>query len=238
MMFKDTLEQAASAYGLELSAIQLEQFARYYELLIEWNEKMNLTALTSEQDVAVKHFIDSLTAYDAGLMTDGARMIDVGTGAGFPGLPLKIFVPRLRLTLLDSLGKRVKFLTAVADELGLTGIDIIHGRAEDLARDRAHREQYDIAVSRAVARLSVLAEYTLPFVKVGGHLLALKGRDYAVEEKEAHHALGELGGATQTIRPVHLPGLDDVRAIIDIVKQKSTPKAFPRKAGVPTKKPL
>ena len=162
----------------------------------------------------------------------------MGTGAGFPGLPLKIFAPDIRLTLMDSLGKRVRFLETVVSELGLTDVACIHARAEEAARDRAYREHYDIAVSRAVARLPVLLEYTLPFVRQGGTLLALKGRQYQEEVDEAARALKLLGGTLRDVRPVHLPGLDDVRAVIIVRKERPTPRAYPRKAGTPAKKPL
>ena len=239
MEFTEALRAAAAEAGIALSEAQLAAFTRYYELLITWNEKMNLTALTAPGDVAVKHIIDSLTAYDAALVGGAPAVIDVGTGAGFPGLPLKIFAPDIRLTLMDSLGKRVRFLETVVSELGLTDVACIHARAEEAARDQAHRERYDIAVSRAVARLPVLLEYTLPFVKRGGgHLLALKGRQYEDEAREAARALKLLGGAIEETRPVHLPGLDDVRAVLMIRKERPTPRAYPRKAGTPAKKPL
>ena len=184
-MFQDEMKKAAEAYGLYLSEVQLQQFTRYYELLIAWNEKMNLTAITEAHEVAIKHMVDSLTAYDKTLFHKGVSVIDVGTGAGFPGLPLKIFCPEICLTLMDSLNKRVKFLQTVVDELGLTGVECVHARAEEGARNKKYREQFDIAVSRAVARLPILCEYCLPFVKKGGHFLALKGRAYAEEAEEA-----------------------------------------------------
>lgn len=238
MEFTEALRAAAAAAGIALSEAQLAAFTRYYELLIVWNEKMNLTAITAPEDVAVKHIIDSLAAYDAALFGGAPAVIDVGTGAGFPGLPLKIFAPDICLTLMDSLGKRVRFLETVVSELGLTDVACIHARAEEAARDQAHRERYDLAVSRAVARLPVLLEYTLPFVKRGGHLLALKGRQYEDEAREAGRALKLLGGAIEEMRPVHLPGLDDVRAVISVRKERPTPRAYPRKAGTPAKKPL
>lgn len=237
-MFETHLKEAAAACGLNLSEEQVAQFNRYYELLVDWNTRMNLTAITEPKDVAVKHIIDSLTAYDPALMKPGATLIDVGTGAGFPGLPLKIFAPELKLTLVDSLAKRVNFLETVAGELGLKGVRCIHGRAEDLARDKKHRERYDVACARAVARLNVLAEYLMPFVRPGGTLLALKGRSYQEEADEAEKALKILGGGLVEIRPVKLPGLDDARAILTVKKKKPTPKAYPRKAGTPAKKPL
>ena len=221
-MFIEEMKKAAAGYGIELSEKQLEQFNRYYELLVEWNKVMNLTAITEPHEVAVKHMIDSLTAYDASLFTEGATVIDVGTGAGFP----------------DSLNKRVRFLQTVVDELGLQDVACVHARAEEGARNKAYREQFDIAVSRAVARLPILAEYCLPFVRRGGHFLALKGMQYQEEEQEAVKAIKVMGGSSTQTRPVKLPGLDDVRAVIDITKGMPTPKAYPRKAGTPAKNPL
>lgn len=237
-MFQDEMKKAAEAYGLHLSEVQLQQFTRYYELLIAWNEKMNLTAITEAHEVAVKHMVDSLTAYDKTLFHKGVSVIDVGTGAGFPGLPLKIFCPEIRLTLMDSLNKRVKFLQTVVDELGLTGVECVHARAEEGARNQKYREQFDIAVSRAVARLPILCEYCLPFVKKGGHFLALKGRAYAEEAEEAKKAIKVMGGSHTEVREVHLPDLEDKRAIIIVTKTMPTPKAYPRKAGTPAKNPL
>ena len=236
--FLTEFHAAAEAYGLSLTEEQFQQFDRYATLLLEWNTRMNLTALTEPRDVAVKHMIDSLTAYDAAIFAGRPAVLDVGTGAGFPGLPLKIFAPQIHLTLMDSLAKRVSFLEAVVQELGLDGVRCIHARAEEAARDKAHRERYDLAVSRAVARLPVLLEYTLPFVKKGGHLLALKGRAWEEELQESTRSLKLLGGAVRETRPVRLPGLDDQRAVLVIEKTAPTPKAYPRKAGTPAKKPL
>lgn len=237
-MFISEMKTAAAAYGLELGEQQINQFNRYYELLIEWNKVMNLTAITEPQEVAVKHMIDSIAAYDEKLFVEGTSVIDVGTGAGFPGLPLKIFFPAIKLTLMDSLNKRVKFLQTVVDELGLADVACVHARAEEGARNKAYREQFDIAVSRAVARLPVLCEYCLPFVKRSGYFLALKGREYQEEIKEAAKAIKVMGGSKVTERLVKLPSLDDVRAIIAIKKDMPTPKAYPRKAGTPAKKPI
>ena len=237
-MFISEMKKAVAAYDLELSEQQIKQFNRYYELLIEWNKVINLTAITEPQEVAVKHMIDSIAAYDEKLFVEGTSVIDVGTGAGFPGLPLKIFFPAMKLTLMDSLNKRVKFLQTVVAELGLTDVACVHARAEEGARNKAYREQFDIAISRAVARLPVLCEYCLPFVKRGGYFLALKGREYQKEIKEAAKAIKVMGGSKVTERLVKLPDLDDMRAIITIKKDMPTPKAYPRKAGTPAKKPI
>lgn len=238
MEFRDEVRKAAADFGTPLDDIQTDQLVLYYSLLLEWNNKMNLTAITDPHEVAVKHVVDSLSAFDGGLFRDGVRAVDVGTGAGFPGLVLKIYFPSMELVLLDSLQKRVKFLETVISELGLKAVSCVHGRAEEAGRQKDYRERFDLAFSRAVARLSVLAEYTLPFVRVGGSLLALKGARYAEEMEEAKGAAKILGGGAPTAKPIKLPGLDDGRAIVRIDKEKPTPKAYPRKSGTPEKKPL
>ena len=236
--FEEILAARADEAGIPLTAEQIGQFSVYHEMLLDWNTRMNLTALTAPEDVAVKHIIDSLTAYDAALF-DGARtLIDVGTGAGLPGIPLAVYAPHLTVTLLDALNKRVRFLTEVTAAMGLQNVRCSHARAEEAARTAEHRAAYDIVVSRAVARLPVLLEYTLPFVRVGGTLLALKGRAYAEEQKEARRAAEVLGGGRITARPVHLPGLDDVRAILTVTKERQTPAAYPRGGGAPTRRPI
>ena len=237
-MFKEELAKAAAEYGINLSATQMEQYNRYFELLVEWNEKINLTAITEPKEVAIKHMIDSITAYDENLFKDGTTVIDVGTGAGFPGLPLKIFCPEIKMTLMDSLNKRIKFLQTVVEELGLKDVECVHARAEEGARNKKYRESFDIAVSRAVARLPILCEYCLPFVKKGGHFIALKGMQYHDEAEEAAKAIKVMGGSRTEIRPVKLPELDDKRAVITITKTMPTPKNYPRKAGTPTKNPI
>ena len=235
--FEEILAARAAEAGIPLTAEQIGQFSVYNEMLLDWNTRMNLTALTAPEDVAVKHIIDSLTAYDAALF-DGARtLIDVGTGAGLPGIPLAVYAPHLTVTLLDSLNKRVRFLTEVT-AVDMREMQECIARAEEAARTAEHRAAYDIAVSRAVARLPVLLEYTLPFVRVGGTLLALKGRAYAEEQTEARRAAEVLGGGRITARPVHLPGLDDVRAILTVTKERQTPAAYPRGGGAPTRRPL
>ena len=236
--FEEILTARATEAGIPLTAEQVGQFSVYNEMLLDWNTRMNLTALTAPEDVAVKHIIDSLTAYDAALF-DGARtLIDVGTGAGLPGIPLAVYAPHLTVTLLDSLNKRVRFLMEVTAAMGLPNVRCIHARAEEAARMAEHRAAYDIVVSRAVARLPVLLEYTLPFVRVGGTLLALKGRAYAEEQKEARRAAEVLGGGRITARPVRLPGLDDVRAMLTVTKERQTPAAYPRGGGAPTRRPI
>ena len=236
MTFADILAARGAEAQLSFTEEQLAQFTRYYELLVETNKVMNLTAITEPEEVAVKHMVDSLLAYEDGMQ--GKTLVDVGTGAGFPGVPLKIYCPSLRVTLVDSLGKRLRFLEQVIDELGLKGIRCEHLRAEDAGRSKKHREQYDYVTARAVARLSVLSEYCLPLAKKGGQFIALKGSRFAEEIEEGEAAVKILGGKIISAEPVKLPGLDDGRAIIKIAKIKATPAQYPRKAGTPEKQPL
>ena len=238
MEFRDYIQEVAEAYGLCLTERMVEQFTLYYELLLEWNEKINLTAITEPKEVAIKHMIDSLSCLDGKVFPEGASVIDVGTGAGFPGIPLKIFRPDLKLTLLDSLNKRIKFLQEVVDRLEFSEVQCIHARAEEGARNKALREKFDVAVSRAVARLQVLAEYCMPFVKKGGYFVALKGMKYAEEADAGKRAIKVLGGKGCRCVPVRLPYIDDKRAVLYINKVMPTPKAYPRKAGTPDKNPL
>ena len=238
MSFAEILKKAAEEYGISLSETQLQQFDRYQELLVEWNQKMNLTALTEPKDMAIKHMIDSVSVYDEKWFSEGMSVIDVGTGAGFPGLPLKILCPSLKVTLLDSLNKRVKFLETVVSELGLSDIVCVHARAEEAARQKQYREKFDAVVSRAVARLPILAEYDLPFVRVGGFFAAMKGAKYEEEAEEAKKAVKLLGGGEPVLREIKLPGLEDKRGIIYIRKEKKTPSVYPRKAGTPEKNPI
>ena len=223
---------------LVLNETQLGQLARYLELLLQWNERMNLTAITEPRDVYVKHFYDSLTPVFVCDFGGAQRLIDVGTGAGFPGIPLKIAFPHLRLTLLDSLQKRLAFLKAVVEELALRDVELVHGRAEEIGRDAAHREQYDVAVARAVARLNVLAEYCLPFVRLQGVFLAMKGGQVAEEVREAARAVRRLGGGAVQTFSFSLPDGAGERTLCTVKKERSTPPDYPRGPGVPTKKPL
>ena len=238
MNFVDELKVAATEYGLNLTEDQISAFNKYYELLYEWNKKINLTAITEPKDVAIKHMVDSLSCFKADLFKENISLIDVGTGAGFPGLPLKIFYPSLKLTLLDSLNKRVKFLQLVVDELGLKDVEVIHARSEEAARNKKYREKFDLATARAVAKLPIICEYCLPFVKDGGTFIALKGRQYEEEATQAQKAIKVLGGEIADIMPVKLPEIDDKRAVIYIKKIKSTPKTYPRKAGTPERNPI
>ena len=237
MTFLEALISKGKEAGLSFSEKQLEQFSLYFDLLIETNKVMNLTAITEPEEVAVKHIIDSLLAYDEKVFP-GKLLADVGTGAGFPGIPLKIYCPELKVVLLDSLAKRLKFLDNVIETLGLKDITCVHLRAEDAGQNKDHREKYDLVTARAVARLSVLSEYCLPLVKQGGYFIAMKGSKVVEEIAEGRTAVGILGGEIISAEEVKLPGLDDGRAIIRIRKIKKTPVKYPRKAGVPEKQPL
>ncbi len=231
------LTDCCEKMGVPLAEEQTRQLMAYLVLLLEWNEKMNLTAITEEREVVLKHFADSLSLAPA--IGQGAlSVIDVGTGAGFPGLPLKIARPEIRLTLLDSLQKRIGFLEEVTAQLGLENVSCIHSRAEDGGQNPAYREQFDLCVSRAVAALPILLEYCLPFVKVGGYFAALKGPDAEAEAAESRTALEKLGGRLTEIRDVDIPGTDLAHKLVFIEKTAPTPPQYPRKAGKIGKKPL
>lgn len=224
--------------GIILTDKQREQFDRYYELLIEWNKVMNLTGITDYDEVILKHFIDSLMLSEICDMSNVSAMIDVGTGAGFPGIPIKIVYPHINAILLDSLNKRLKFLNTVIEELGLESVQTLHGRAEDYARKTEYRESFDLCVSRAVANLSTLSEYCIPFVKKDGTFISYKGGDSDQEVKQAERAVALLGGKVETIHKFTLPGTDMGRTLVEIEKIKNTPRRYPRKAGQPAKEPL
>lgn len=219
-----------------LSENQIGQFEKYYELLIEWNNKFNLTAITKKEDVILKHFYDSLTSLN--YINNSSKIIDVGTGAGFPGIPLKIANNTFDVTLVDSLGKRVNFLNEVIRELKLDNINAIHGRAEDLGKNPEYREKYDVAISRAVANLSTLSEYLLPFVKVGGVAICMKGPNISEELEKGKKAIKILGGEIEKTDNFSLENGADIRNIIIVKKIKNTTKAYPRKAGMPSKEPI
>ena len=226
---------------ITLSDSQAEQFIQYYEMLIEKNQVMNLTAITDFDEVLKKHFVDSLSlvrACDLGSVNGEVSLIDIGTGAGFPGIPLKIAFPKLKVTLMDSLNKRIDFLNEVIIALKLDGIDAIHGRAEDYAKPDQLREEYDLCVSRAVANLSTLSEYCLPYVKVGGKFISYKSEKVAEELEEAENAISILGGKTVEQIAFTLPDSDIYRNLVMIKKISETPRKYPRKAGTASKNPL
>ena len=224
--------------GITLNERQKQQFDKYYEMLVEWNKVMNLTGITEYDEVNLKHFTDSLTIARTQEMQKVQSVIDIGTGAGFPGIPLKIAFPHLKVVLLDSLNKRIKFLEAVIEELGFENISTIHVRAEDFAKKKEYREQFDLCVSRAVANLSTLSEYCLPFVAVNGSFVSYKSGDSEEEIHQAKHAISLLGGKVKNVDKFQLPGTDMGRALVEIKKTKQTPGKYPRKAGLPAKEPL
>lgn len=234
----NVLTEKVKELSIVLNDKQIQQFEQYYNILVEWNKVMNLTAITEYEEVVEKHFLDSLTIVNAIHVEKIETLIDVGTGAGFPGIPLKIAFPHLKVTLLDSLNKRIKFLNAVIDLLELNDIKAIHGRAEDYAKQAEYREQYDICVSRAVANLATLSEYCLPYVKVDGLFVPYKSGEIDEELKSSEKAVSILGGKVEEVVKFQLPGTDIGRSFVKIHKIKETKKKYPRKAGMPTKEPL
>lgn len=231
-------EKDLDVLGVTLTKEQVDQFLKYYELLVEWNGFMNLTAITEYDEVMKKHFVDSLSLIKTFDVNKSVKVIDVGTGAGFPGLALKIAYPNLQVTLLDSLNKRINFLNEVILQLGLTGVETVHGRAEDFAKPDKLRGKFDLCVSRAVANLSTLSEYCLPFVKVGGEFISYKSEKITEEMAAAKNAINILGGKFDRSEEFTLPGSDIYRNLVVIKKVKDTPKKFPRKAGLPSKEPI
>ena len=234
----DKFEQQLADLDILLTDKQKEQFCRYYEMLVEWNKVMNLTGITEYDEVNEKHFVDSLSVKKAVDMKKIQSLIDIGTGAGFPGIPLKILYPHLHVVLLDSLQKRIKFLDAVIEKLGLEDIETLHGRAEDYAKKTEYREQFDICVSRAVANLSSLSEYCIPYIRTGGIFISYKSGDVDDEVKRSEKAVKILGGKIDDIIKFQLPGTEIGRSFVKIRKIEQTKKKYPRKAGVPGKEPL
>lgn len=232
------LEQKLGELGIKQDQNQLERFHKFYQLLIEWNKVMNLTGITEYEDVVEKHFVDSLSIIKAIDLSGIHTVIDVGTGAGFPGIPLKIAFPHLRVVLLDSLNKRIKFLDEVISQLGLTEICTIHGRAEEYARKEEYREQFDLCVSRAVSNLSTLSEYCLPYIQVGGIFVPYKSGEIDDEVEQSKKAVRILGGNIKEVMKFELPGTDIHRSFVLIHKEQHTQKKYPRKAGIPAKEPL
>lgn len=234
----ESLAREAAAFGLTLSDSQLQQFRRYRLLLQEWNRRISLTAIDDDRGIRVRHFLDSLTCATVTGDLNGRRLVDVGTGAGFPGVPLKILYPHLQLTLVESVTKKTRFLRALVEELELSSVQIVDERAETLGQQQAHRECYDWAVARAVSNLSVLAEYLLPFCRRGGHALAMKGQDARDEAAGAAQAIATLGGGAPTFHAVQIPGQDETYCLVVIEKVGETPSDYPRRPGRPGKRPL
>lgn len=242
----EQLRKSAIQLGIELSDEQINKFQKYYEMLIETNKVMNLTAITGKEEVILKHFVDSISIVK--VLPDmikyidsdniSIKILDLGTGAGFPGIPLKIVFPAIDIVLLDSLNKRINFLNSVIDELKLSGINAIHGRAEEMARNKEYREKFDLCVSRAVANLSTLSEYCLPFIKVNGKFISYKASEIEEEVDNAGNALKILGGNLTTVKKITLPESDIERSFVIIDKAKNTPKTYPRKAGTASRNPL
>lgn len=237
-MKPETFYDLLAEQNLSLTEQQKVQFERYFQLLIEWNEKINLTAITDKEEVYLKHFYDSIAPILQGLIpNETIKLLDIGAGAGFPSIPMKILYPNLDVTIIDSLNKRINFLQLLAGELGLEGVHFYHGRAEDFAQDKNFRAQFDIVTARAVARMQVLSELTIPFLKVGGKLLALKASNAPEELTDAKNALNLLFSKVEDNISYTLPN-GDPRYMTIVVKKKETPNKYPRKAGMPNKRPL
>ncbi len=237
-MDKDLLINSFKKLNIKLTDKQVEQFNKYSQMLIETNKVMNLTSITDEDEVVTKHFADSVSLLKDFDIEEGKTIIDVGCGAGFPSMPLKILKPNNKFTLVDSLNKRINFLSNVVNTLEIENVELVHSRAEDLGQNPEYRENFDYGVARAVASLNVLCEYLLPFVKVGGKLIALKGKNYENEIEESEKAIKLLGGEISEVKSVKIPNTDIIHYIVFINKISNTPKSYPRKAGKVTKKPI
>lgn len=234
----EQLAKQAAGFGLHLTQEQLVRFARYQSLLLHWNERLNLTAIRELELIQRRHFLDSMTCATVTGDLNGRSLIDVGTGAGFPGLPLKILYPRLQLALVESVQKKARFLEIVVNELGLAGVRVLSERAERLGQQAAYRGQFDWAVARGVAEMRVLVEYLLPFCRVGGHMLAQKGEGAAGETAAAAAAIATLGGASPQLHPIQLPGHHETHYLVVVEKVAPTPPRYPRRPGVPARRPL
>lgn len=233
---RNLIKNGAEQLNISLNGEQIERLIKYASLLVEWNKKINLTAITDDEGIATKHFLDSLTAINTGYVK--GKVIDVGTGAGFPGLVLKIAKPEIELTLLDSLNKRINFLKTIGAELGLDGVDYVHARAEDAGVNKVYRGGFDTVVSRAVANMALLSEWCLPFLKIGGHFLALKGPAADDELKNAKRAISILGGEVEAVKEVNIPFTELAHKIIIIKKVRQTPMKYPRKPAIAAKNPI
>lgn len=238
MIDVNALVQGARILGIELDKKKIDDFILYKQLLKEWNEKINITTITDDYEIDIKHFVDSLTPLTTDLFAENITVIDVGTGGGFPGIPLKIVRKDLDIVLVDSTNKKINFLNDVIDKLGLEKIQAIHGRAEEMGRNSLYREKFHVAISRAVAQLNTLCEYCLPFVKVGGYFIAMKGPDIDEELNQASNSIKVLGGKLIDKKMVNLPLSDITHSLIIIEKVKETPTKYPRGGGKPRKKPL
>ena len=238
MKQNDPLRDSLDKLKIQYNDEQIEQFRSYYELLTEWNKKINLTAITGYEDIVRKHFIDSILICSLLDLNKDIRIIDVGTGAGFPGIPIKILNPDCRIVLLDSLNKRVRFLETVVDELGLENVECIHGRAEDVSREKKYRASFDLSVSRAVANLSTLCEYCIPFLKKGGKFVSYKSDKADDEINGSENAVRTLGSEITSVKEITLPETDIVRKFVMITNKKQVSNIYPRKAGIPAKNPL
>ncbi|MBD7913094.1 MULTISPECIES: 16S rRNA (guanine(527)-N(7))-methyltransferase RsmG [Clostridium] len=238
MSFYELMKEASQDVGMSLSEVQYEKFIKYMQLVQEWNKKINLTAIIDDEQFIKKHFIDCIKAFKSDKLKNARNLIDVGTGAGFPGVPIAIMRDDIEVTLLDSLNKRINFLNLVVKELNLTNVVTIHSRAEDGARLKDLRENFDVATSRAVANMTVLSEFCLPYVKVNGYFVALKGPAIDEELKECRNALGVLGGKLEDVIELDIEGTDLKHNIVVVKKTKECPTSYPRKAGIITKKPL
>jgi 16S rRNA (guanine527-N7)-methyltransferase len=232
------VHDARELFNVHITGRQVMSLITYEKELIEWNQKFNLTAIRDSDSIRTKHFLDSFSCVLAWKAYPPERLIDVGTGAGFPGLPLKILYPHMKLTLIESVGKKAMFCQHIVSVLGLQDVDVVHKRAEDLGQNPKHRESYDWAVARAVANLNVLSEYLIPFVKIGGRMLAQKGESGPAEAQSAENAMKLLGGKLEQLLPVHLPGVADDRYLVVVEKVAATPPNYPRKPGIPGKQPL
>jgi 16S rRNA (guanine527-N7)-methyltransferase len=235
----ETLARDAQAlFNVHLSGRQVMALHTYEKELLEWNQKFNLTAIRDAESIRTKHFLDSFSCVLAWKSSPPNQLIDVGTGAGFPGIPLKILYPNLKLTLVESVGKKAMFCQHIVRVLGLEQVEVIQARAEDLGQDAGHREKYDWALARAVANLNVLSEYLIPLVRIGGTVLAQKGESGPAEAQSAEEAMRLLGGKLKQLIPVHLPGVADDRYLVVVEKVAATPPKYPRKPGIPMKQPL